>query len=359
MSLPSVELDAGLSASAGAAAELQAALTGAAIHDASYRGCLRATGDDALDLLNRLSTNKVDRLPPGHWAPTTLTTDRGRIVDVLRALHTAEAGTLLLTSPGRQPAVMEWLDKYTIMEDLEVQDVSGETAQLLFTGPAAAAVLGLPPDAPGLADGCKPTPPGVPQPLYAGEALGRPALLLPHPVGDLPGWLLLCCVEEAADFRRAALARGAALLGDAAWEALRVRQGLPAFGSELGEPFNPLETGLMGAIDFTKGCYIGQEVIARLDSYHKVQRYLARLRLAPGAEAVPGAALLAEGAPAGQITSVAPRLEETPEAERYGLGFVRTAWATPGAALTIAPPHHGEAVIESLPQLFGPGQDFS
>lgn len=343
-----------------AAAELQAALTGAALHDASYRGCLRAAGADALDLLNRLSTNKVDRLPPGHWAPTTLTTDRGRIVDVLRVLHTAEAGTLLLTSPGRQPAVIEWLDKYTIMEDLDVHDVSGATAQLLLTGPAAAALLELPPDAPGVADTIPPAP-GMTQPFYTGEALGRPALLLPHPVGELPGWLLLCCAEEAGAFRQAALARGAVSLGDAAWEALRVRQGLPAFGSELGEPFNPLETGLIGAIDFTKGCYIGQEVIARLDSYHKVQRYLARLRFSPGAEAVPGAALLADGATAGNITSVAPLPDDggPPEAARYGLGFVRTAHASPGAALTIAPPHHGEAVIESLPQLFGPGQDFS
>lgn len=357
MSLPYAGLDAAPDAPTDAAAELQAALTGAALHDASYCGCLRATGADALDLLNRLSTNKVDRLLPGHWAPTTLTTDRGRIVDVLRVLHTAEAGALLLTSPGRQPAVIEWLDKYTIMEDLEVHDVSGTTAQLLLTGPAAAKLLELPPDAPGQANG---TPaPGVPQPFYTGEALGRPALLLPHPVGELPGWLLLGCAEEADAFRQAALAQGAVALGDAAWEALRVRQGLPAFGSELGEPFNPLETGLIGAIDFTKGCYIGQEVIARLDSYHKVQRYLARLRFSPDAEAVPGAALLADGAAAGRITSVAELPGGLPTAERYGLGFVRTAHAAPGATLTIAPPHHGAAVIESLPQLFGPGQDFS
>ena len=358
MSLPYAGPDAAPPAPTDAAAELQAALTGAALHDASYRGCLRAVGADALDLLNRLSTNKVDRLPPGHWAPTTLTTDRGRIVDVLRVLHTAEAGALLLTSPGRQPAVIEWLDKYTIMEDLEVRDVSGETAQLLLTGPAAAQLLELPPDAPGVADGSPPAP-GMTQPFYTGEALGSPALLLPHPVGELPGWLLLCCAEEAGAFRQAALGRGAVALGDAAWEALRVRQGLPAFGSELGEPFNPLETGLIGAIDFTKGCYIGQEVIARLDSYHKVQRYLARLRFSADAEAVPGAALLADGATAGSITSVAELPGGPTDTDRYGLGFVRTAHAAPGATLTIAPPHHGAAVIESLPQLFGPGQDFS
>ena len=61
-------------------------------------------------------------------------------------------------------------------------------------------------------------------------------------------------------------------------DAVRVSFGIPEYGPELGEPFNPLEAGLIGSVDFTKGCYIGQEVVARLDSYKKVQKYLVSLR---------------------------------------------------------------------------------
>ena len=111
------------------------------VHHTAY-GCLKATGEDALDLLNRLSTNKVDHLSPGHWAPTVLTTDRGRIVDLLCVVHAGEC-VYLLTSPGQQQPVIEWLDKYTIMEDLEVEDVSDSTAIVALAGDGAAAALGL------------------------------------------------------------------------------------------------------------------------------------------------------------------------------------------------------------------------
>ena len=118
------------------AAEYQSALTAAAVYDASYIGRLKATGDDTLDLLNRLSTNKVVDLEPGQGAPTVLTTDRGRILDVIIVVHAGDH-VLLLTSPGTQDAVIEWLDKYTIMEDLVVEDISSATSMLAVWGPKA------------------------------------------------------------------------------------------------------------------------------------------------------------------------------------------------------------------------------
>ena len=106
--------------------------SGLIVHHTDY-GCLKATGEDTLDLINRLSTNKVEHLEPGHWAPTVLTTDRGRIVDLLCVVHAGDH-VLLLTSPGQQQPVIEWLDKYTIMEDLEVEDVSRSTAVVALVG---------------------------------------------------------------------------------------------------------------------------------------------------------------------------------------------------------------------------------
>ena len=317
------------------------------VHPNAGYGCLKATGEDTLDLLNRLSTNKVDHLQPGHWAPTVLTSDRGRIVDLLSVIHAGEC-VYLLTSPGQQQPVIEWLDKYTIMEELEVEDVSASTAIIAVAGPAADTALGL--DA-------QETErlPGMQYPAPTVSIGGQDTIAVSSPLGTLPCCLLVAPGDAASDIT-AALAEAGAVEADAdQWEALRVSSGAPAFGSEMGEPYNPLEAGLIGAIDFTKGCYIGQEVIARLDSYHRVQKYLSVLRFSEGSEADAGATLYHEGRASGTVTS----LYRTPGGELRGLGFVRTAAATPGQTLDLQPPASGTAIVEDTPKLFGPGQDFS
>ncbi len=314
--------------------------------DTGY-GCLRATGEDALDLLNRLSTNKVDHLQPGHWAPTVLTSDRGRIVDLLCVINGGEA-VYLLTSPGQQQPVMEWLDKYTIMEDLEVEDVSATTAVIAVAGTGAEAVLDLD-------DGAPQRLPGMQYPAPSVALGGYDVIAISRPLGSLPCGLLVCPAGEAPDVASSLAAAGASEADADAWEALRVSCGAPAFGSEMGEPYNPLEAGLIGAIDFTKGCYIGQEVIARLDSYERVQRYLSVLRFSDGCDAMAGTPLYLDGRQAGTVTSV----YRTPGGELRGLGFVRTASATQGQELDLQPEGSGKATVEELPKLFGPGQDFS
>ena len=103
--------------------EFRAATQLAAVFPSSA-GRLRLAGDDARDLLNRLSTNLVDPDgPAGEVAVTVLTSDRGRIVDLVYVVH-CDDHQLMLTSPGQQQNVIDFLDKYTIMEDLEVADVT-------------------------------------------------------------------------------------------------------------------------------------------------------------------------------------------------------------------------------------------
>ena len=325
------------------AAESAAALI---VHHTAY-GCLKATGEDALDLLNRLSTNKVDHLEAGQWAPTVLTTDRGRIVDLLCVVHTGEC-VYLLTSPGQQQTVIEWLDKYTIMEDLEVTDVSDSTAIIAGAGEGTAAALGLDAEEPDYL-------PGRQYPAPTVNVGGCDAIAVSRPLGELPCRLLVLPSDAASSVVTALAEAGAMEANTEEWETLRVRSGAPAYGSEMGEPYNPLEAGLIGAIDFTKGCYIGQEVIARLDSYHRVQKYMAVLRFSDNSEVTVGASLAHEGRTAGEVTS----LYRTPGGEMRGLGYVRTAAAEPGQALELQAPASGTATVEDTPKLFGPGQDFS
>ena len=102
---------------------------------------MKAIGPDALDLLNRMSTNQVLSLEPGQGAPTILTTDRGRILDLIGVVNFGEYA-LLLTSPGEQQRVIHWLDKYTIMEDMTVEDLTPETTMLTVLGPNSTVRLG-------------------------------------------------------------------------------------------------------------------------------------------------------------------------------------------------------------------------
>ena len=343
-----------------AAAEYRAALETAALYDHSPAGRLRAAGADALDLLNRLSTNRVDHLPPGHGAPTILTTDRGRILDLLTVVN-AGPYALLLTGPGSPPAVIAWLDKYTIMEDLTLTDITADTAQFTLCGPAARQLIA----AAGLADSSQ-LAELEPYAALDANLAGQEIMLIRRPIGDLPAWDLLLGDNSVAPIVWETLtAAGFVPIGQNAWDALLVSKGIPRYGRELGDDFNPLEAGLIGAIDFAKGCYIGQEVIARLDTYQKVQKQLALLRFPANipetAGAEPTAALqVIEGAEltdgsrkVGQITSLAAQPDT---GELRALAYIRAAHAQPGTQLALAAPHQGNSEIIRLPQLFGPGE---
>jgi len=325
------------------ASEYEAATNAVGVHDASYMGRLKATGDDGLDLLNRMSTNKVVDLAAGEGAVTVLTTDRGRIIDVLGVVNQGEHVTLL-TSPGRQQTIIDWLDKYTIMEDLMVEDVTSETVMLAVLGPDAGKLLGL-------TSSAGPQDSLTIQSVQIGE---YDALAVEQPLGVLPRYWLMAAPDAAAGLWHHLTDNGATPVGATAMDAVRVNFGVPEYGPELGEPYNPLEAGLIGSVDFTKGCYIGQEVIARLDSYKKVQKYLVSLRFDTQASVSPGDELLQDGKPVGTITSVAP---ETTDGALKGLGYVKAAIASPGARLDVAGQGEGSVEILALAQPYGPAKD--
>ena len=123
-----------------AALEYRAFYEGAAVYDDGQRGKIKAVGADVLDLLNRLSTNKVDHLSAGEGAPTVFTSDKGRIIDLVYVLNLGSF-VLLLTGAGAQGRVMEWVDRYTIMEDSTLEDVTDSLALVSMAGPKACDVL--------------------------------------------------------------------------------------------------------------------------------------------------------------------------------------------------------------------------
>ena len=327
-----------------AAAEFRAATARAAVYP-DDAGRLRLTGADARDLLNRLSTNLVDpNSDAGEVAVTVLTSDRGRIVDLVYVIHCGDH-QLLLTSPGQQQIVIDFLDKYTIMEDLEVADVTDRTAMLTLTGPDAAEILSQTNQySPDLRDALVvelPTDSDDPQ---------RPPTY--HILTSNP--------DDAPRIAEALKTAGASPVSASIAETLRIAQGRPAHGSEMSDTYNPLEVGLIGAVDFHKGCYIGQEVIARLDTYQKVQKYLVTLSFDADpshASDLPGARLLNDdGAAMGLVTSstVIPGADG---AGVIGLGYVRTAAVQIGGTLRVTTDRETDrgvtARITGQPLLFG------
>lgn len=306
---------------------VRAAVESAALWDRGALGRLRATGADAPDLLNRLSTNLVDPLPEGRLARTILTTNKGRILDVLTLLRASDH-VLILTSAGALQKVAAWLEKYTITEDATFTDVSAQTAHLALTGPKSPAVVGdaLGPSAGNLALGACAVVPWHGADLLVART---------DPLGA-PGYDLIAPAQHGDALRQHLLLAGKSLGVTSAthedWEALRVQAGIPAYGRELTEAYNPMEAGLDGLISWTKGCYIGQEVIARLKTYHKVQRHLVRLALDAAPLPPRESKLLVDGKDAGVLTSAAP----SPDAAGLlALGYLRTAYVKEGVGLKV------------------------
>jgi folate-binding protein YgfZ len=332
----------------GVLAEYRAASERAAIHDSSYVGRIKATGADALDLLHRLSTNDVVSLQPGQGAPTVLTTDRGRILDLLTVLNLGDH-VLMLTSPQTRDRVMEWIDKYTIVDDVVLEDVTCDTAMLSVMGPGAQDLLGLT----GIL--------GLPSldlasfsPYQSARVTisGVEAHIIRRDLISLPRFEIVVLAENAEKVWQEAVGAGAAPLGLEAHEALRVEQGDPGYDREMGESYNPLETGLWGSISFTKGCYIGQEVIARLDTYQKVQRHLVSLSFSPDAQPEEGMKLSREGKEVGHLTSLV-KIPTT--GETLGLGYVRKEAAEVGTLMGLADRDGVWAKVKASILPFGPG----
>jgi folate-binding protein YgfZ len=251
-----------------AGSEFQAAQT-AAMMDRSFIGKLRVFGKDRETLLHRLTTNEMRHLKIGGGVVNIFTNAKGRVVDIVE-MFAEENSFFLLTSPGRAALVKAWIEKYTFIEDVRSEEVTSQYGVIsLFGGESAARlqqVFGwhvneLPAQQAQVCD-------------WEGQAVvvQRSGAIAPVDFN------LIVPAVAMEKFWEALLPR-VTPLGFAAYERLRIHRGLPAVDREITDEYNPHEVGLYPFINFDKGCYIGQEVIARLDTYQKVQRQLFGIEL--------------------------------------------------------------------------------
>ena len=299
----------------------RAAHEAAVLVDHGARGLLRLTGKTRLDLLHRMSTQAVKDLKPGEGAATVLTTDIGRIID--RVILYADADhTWLLAGDGHAEALTRYLRRNIFFnDDVQVQDLSAAMAILGIYGPQARKYI----VALGLDEGKElplhhwaspgPRAPTAAYSLHRADPLG----------GD--GYIILTPADTVASLHHIlALMAGLSAIDEATYDYLRIEAGQPRFGRELTLDYIPLEAGLWDDVSFHKGCYTGQEIIARMESRGKLAKRLARLR--PASPVAVGAAVAAAGRPVGAITSAADG-----PAGPLALGYIRTAALDEGAPL--------------------------
>ena len=267
--------------------ELRAVLDGAGLVDRSERGKLALTGADAKEFLAGQVTNDVVGLTPGSGCYAAVLTPKGKMIGDLRVL---DAGDELLLDMERSAlqAVFDSLRRATIGFQVEMHKRTLERGLLSLVGPRAREVAGAA---------------GLPAAEHAHRAAtigGADVRLI---VAD-GGVDVVCLAEDTGAVRDALVAAGAEPVSEQAAEVVRVERGRPRWGAELDETIIPQEAGLNDrAVSFTKGCYVGQETVARLHWKGKPNRHLRGLRLSALAD--PGTPLLLGDREVGRLGSVA------------------------------------------------------
>jgi folate-binding protein YgfZ len=292
------------------AAVLQAARQGGvALCDRSHWGRLQITDADRLNFLHNQSTNDFKLLQPGQGCDTLFVTPTARTID-LATVYVLEDAALVLVSPNRRQKLSVWLDRYIFFGDrVKLTDITEATATFSLVGAASDALLERLGAA---AIGSQP---------YANHQLfnlaGKEVRVAVGSGLALPGYTLLIGAADVAVVWETLVEAGALPLGERGWDQLRIEQGRPLPDQELTEDYNAVEACLWQAISINKGCYIGQETIARLDTYKGVKQQLWGIRLS--GTAAPGTLITVGEEKVGILTS----LTET-EQGTVGLGYIRT-----------------------------------
>ena len=281
---------------------------------------VRHSGPDALDLLHRLTTKELLSVTEGRSRRTVLTSARGRVVDVFLVAHVFADRLLLISDSDNPERMISAIDRYTIIEDAELTDLSGSNARISLIGPRAVKVVES----------------------VLGEVVGSDAsvtaefdsesLTIVSDTSRGVEWLdAICPVDVARDLAAAFESAGAVAVDPDNFELFRITRGIPGSDREYGEHANPIESGLFDLIDFDKGCYVGQEVIARLDTYDKVKRNLRVLECDEPMEAGTTLQLPVDSKSAGIITSASPLMTE--DGVYLAFGLVRKAFLATGTVL--------------------------
>jgi len=314
--------------------EFRALLSSCGIYDLSSRAKVEVTGSDRVRWLNGMVTNNVRDLASGHGVYAFLLNPQGHILGDLYAYNRGD--TLLLDIDQSQlEKTLAHFGHYIIMDDVEVAHVSDKVAAIGIGGPRTPDIL----KAAGLEV-------SELAPLQFADTVWR-EIALTVVRGDnekLPTFELWLNPSALASVWDALVKAGAQPVGNSALELLRIALGIPRYGQDIRERDLPQETEQVRALNFSKGCYIGQEIVERIRSRGSVHRTFAGFRVQGGLPAA-GTKIQAEGKDAGEITSVVSLPLSSGEFP-FALGYIRREAAVPGKQLAA---DGTKIVVTSLP----------
>jgi folate-binding protein YgfZ len=299
----------------------------AGVLDLSFRGRLCLLGGDRVKFLHGQVTNDVRRLAAGSGCYSAITDHKGRVLGDVN-IHLLTDEILLDFEPGQTAFLQQHLQHFIVADDVELCDVADAFGLLSVQGPAARSVIDQ------LEPGVEPPERQHDIVHFEHTTLG-PLYLANHPRLSTMGFDLYCPVDSLpALFDKLLAAAGRVGGGPAGWAAFepaRVEAGIPRFGPDMGEANLAPEAGLdERAISYTKGCYVGQEVLNRLHNFAHVNKRLRPLRFSGERCPLEGDALSQAGAKAGYVTSVVTLPDS---GERIGLGYVRRDFDAPSSTL--------------------------
>ncbi len=243
---------------------------GVGIRDISHFGILKLTGTDVLEFLNRISTNDTRNLEVFHKVETLFTNEKGRIIDRTTLLR-FDNDFLLIGSALPVAKLHSWINRYIVTEDIQIEPVNERWTLLEVSGPQAASYMTL----------------------LCGDTLNllKDDNVLTVDLENLKFfffgkngvtilkkyWILTYSIiaDKLVEYLLGHKSVfDLSMIGENAYNMFRIEKGLPDSPNEINDSFNPYEANLLDEVNFSKGCYIGQEVLARLDTYDKVQRKL-------------------------------------------------------------------------------------
>ena len=257
--------------------------------DLSHRGNLCFSGPDTDEFLHRMLSNRVKELLPGEGAYNTFLTRQGKFISDMY-LYKFESSVVASVAPGMAGILAEEIDRFIIMDQVEVTDETEASFCIGLFGPDSAEIItkaGM----------------GAPSTEEHGHTNSSRIMIARELWTGEDGYLLLGPRDEAESVWRVLTESGAKPAGVATLESLTLEAGVPLFGKDMTSAVNPMQAGLEEkAIDFDKGCYIGQEVIAKIKYLGQVNRGLVGLKI--GGEITPeaGAAVYSDEKNIGSIT---------------------------------------------------------
>jgi folate-binding protein YgfZ len=297
---------------------------GAGLLDLSSRGRILVSGSEAIMFLNGLITNDMKTLGVNSWMPAILPNVQGRLLAAVRIIH-RDDGFLIDTESATHDKVVSLLDRFTMAGDFRLTDLTAQTASYSVQGAKAAEVVrGVLGEA---AANLEPR-----RAVTAGLA-GRKVNVIraTHTAED--GFDLFVDANDAQQVRDSLIAGGAKPINEEVAETLRIEAGIPRYGIDMDETTVVTETNLDEAVSFTKGCYVGQEIIVRIKHRGHVAKKMTGITLEEKSELENGAQILsAEDKEIGRIRSstFSPRLGRT-----IALGYLKYDFLKPGTDVRI------------------------